>query len=378
MDKVCCDTLRSNRPWPVLEGKIQDFSTEQILARANLKVGEVDLLVGGPPCQPFSKSGYWKTGDAQRLDDPRAKTLEEYMRVLEETLPTAFLIENVYGLAYKGKDEGLVYLQERLDEINARRGTKYSFEWKVINTVYYGVPQIRERVFIVGHIDGKTFIFPNPLVSPELTATDPEIMNQEYYRCAWDAIGDLDDPNADPSKSQVGGKWGKLLPSIPEGKNYLWHTNRGGGKELFGWRTRYWSFLLKLSKQLPSWTIQAQPGSAIGPFHWKNRRLSMREMSRLQTFPDDVVIGGGTSNVQRQIGNAVPSLIMEILGRSILEQFFGRKISGELKLLPKKLRPIPSNEPVFTPPANIRPAPVSARALREETLVRPSLVSQSS
>ena len=76
---------------------------------------------------------------------------------------------------------------------------------------------------------------------------------------------------------------GGLLPSIPEGENYLWHTNRGGGLQLFGWRTRYWSFLLKLAKSLPSWTIQAQPASAIGPFHWRSRKLTTREMCRLQT-----------------------------------------------------------------------------------------------
>ena len=73
----------------------------------------------------------------------------------------------------------------------------------------------------------------------------------------------------------MGGKWADLLPSIPEGENYLWHTARGGGMPLFGWRTRYWSFLLKLAKDRPSWTIQAQPGPATGPFHWTNRRLSV-------------------------------------------------------------------------------------------------------
>ena len=83
-----------------------------------------------------------------------------------------------------------------------------------------------------------------------------------------------------------------LLPTIPEGQNYLWHTERGGGEPLFGWRRRYWSFLLKLAKDLPSWTIQAQPGPATGPFHWDNRRLSVREMARMQTFPDNVVIKG--------------------------------------------------------------------------------------
>ncbi len=99
--------------------------------------------------------------------------------------------------------------------------------------------------------------------------------------------------------------------------------------------SRYWSFLLKLHPEKPSWTIQAQPGTAIGPFHWNNRRLTMREMARIQTFPDDVEVLGGNSNVQKQIGNAVPSAIGELLGKEIRRQFFGEKVSSKnLKLIP--------------------------------------------
>ena len=368
MDKHCCNTLRVNRPWPVMEGKIETFPTDSILETAALKSREAALLVGGPPCQPFSKSGYWKTGDALRLNDPRANTLEEYMRVLEETLPYAFILENVYGLAYKGKDEGLLFLQDRLDRINKRKKTHYSFTWKVLNASHYGVPQVRERVFIIGSRDGKVFHFPQPTLSPAIEASPEGLFASEDYRCAWDAIGDLDDPEEEALPSKVGGRWGDLLPSIPEGKNYLWHTNRGGGKELFGWRTRYWSFLLKLSKEMPSWTIQAQPGTAIGPFHWKNRRLTMREMARLQTFPDNVDVLVGNSSVQRQIGNAVPSLLAEVLGRAILDQYFSSAVNEPLTLLSPRRRPIPKAEDVYPVPKKYRPVPVSARALREERL----------
>ena len=368
MEKNCCNTLRANRDWPVLEGKIEEFSTKTVLKEGNLKPKEAALLVGGPPCQPFSKSGYWRNGDALRLSDPRANTLEEYMRVLEEALPHAFIIENVYGLAYKGKDEGLVFLQERLDAINKKKKTKYTFTWKVVNAAHYGVPQVRERVFIIGSRDGKRFIFPQPILSMAVLSQPEGLFNYDQYRCAWDAIGDLDNPIDTAFPSQVGGKWGELLPSIPEGKNYLWHTNRGGGKDLFGWRTRYWSFLLKLSKSMPSWTIQAQPGTAIGPFHWKNRRLTMREMARLQTFPDNVEVLGGTSNIQRQIGNAVPSLVAEVLGKEILEQYFGTSTSKTLKLLPPLRRPIPEAEKLYPVPQFYKPVPVSARAQRDEKL----------
>ncbi len=119
------------------------------------------------------------------------------------------------------------------------------------------------------------------------------------------------------------------------GENYLWHTERGGGLPLFGWRRRYWSFLLKLAKNRPSWTVQAQPGPATGPFHWDNRRLSMRELCRLQTFPDDVVIFGGRTSIQKRVGNAVPSLLAEVLGRGIRKQLLGHRVQNRNpKLLP--------------------------------------------
>lgn len=337
MDAHSCETLRQNRPdWGVIEAKIEDVPTKQILSLAGLKRREPDLLHGGPPCQPFSKSAFWINGDVKRLKDPRAKTLHEYMRVLEETLPRVFLLENVFGLAYKGKDEGLQFLKKRIEEINRRHGTKYSFSWDVINAADFGVPQIRERVFIIGARDGKIFKFPKPrFYDPE---NPPEsVVDMLPYRTAWDALHDLTESRKDTEMAKVGGRWGILLPTIPEGSNYLFHSERGDGKRIFKWRSRYWSFLLKLAKNRPSWTIQAQPGSAIGPFHWNNRRLTTREMARLQTFPDDVQIAGDRGSVQRQIGNAVPSAIGELLGREIRRQFFGERLRMDyLKLIPEK------------------------------------------
>jgi DNA (cytosine-5)-methyltransferase 1 len=355
MDGWCCKTLRHNRPeWKVLEGKVEDYSSKEILKTSGLSPKEADLLIGGPPCQPFSKSGYWVKGDVDRLKDPRANTLAEYMRILEDTLPKAFILENVFGLAYKGKDEGLVYLQERLEEINKKKKTKYTFSWRVINTAHFGVPQIRERVFIVGSRDGFEFSFPESrFYDPEDPKEQTNVFGnfeKEPFRTAWDALNDITDLDESPTPSKVGGQWGDLLPSIPEGLNYLHHTERGEGRPIFKWRSRYWSFLLKLSKNRPSWTIQAQPGSAIGPFHWNNRRLKMREMARIQTFPDDVEVLGGVSEVQKQIGNAVPSAIAEMLGLEIRRQFFGHKVnSTDLSLIPSKAK----IEPVETKVARV-------------------------
>ena len=342
-DAVACRTMRLNRPdWGIIEGNIHDVSSAQILEVASLKPGEADVLIGGPPCQPFSKSSYWVNGDALRLDDPRADTLTAYLRVLRDTRPKAFLLENVYGLAYKGKDEGLKHLLEGIEQINRDVGTSYSVSWKMLNAAAYGVPQIRERVFLIGSRDGTQFRFPAPThaAREEIDLLD----GRAPYRTAWDAIGDLPDWPNEPSLD-VGGKWGELLPTIPEGQNYLWHTNRGGGLRLFGWRTRYWSFLLKLAKNQPSWTIQAQPGSAIGPFHWLSRKLSSREMCRIQTFPDDLVFDCGRTDLQKMLGNAVPSLLAEVLAREIRRQLLSDTTRlGALHLLPPVRLPAPAPE----------------------------------
>jgi DNA (cytosine-5)-methyltransferase 1 len=350
-DPAACNALRLNRKWPVIEKRIQRVSARDILKTAGLKVGEADVLIGGPPCQPFSKSGYWKRGDALRLKDPRADTLHEFLRILAGTKPRAFLLENVPGLAFDQKSEGLQHLLDGIKVVNQRAHTKYKVYWRVLNAADYGVPQLRERVFLVGARDGAPFMFPEPAFFPPELATD----GRQTYRTTWDALGDLP-PDSDNESLIVGGKWGGLLPSIPEGHNYLWHTPRGQGEPIFGWRTRYWCFLLKLAKNRPSWTIQAQPGTAIGPFHWRNRRLTAAELCRLQTFPDGLRFEGSRSEVQRLLGNAVPSLITEILGWEMRRQLLGlRGKPRKLKLLPPARDDQPELEEVAPVPESYRP-----------------------
>ncbi|HEX5750059.1 MAG TPA: DNA cytosine methyltransferase [Archangium sp.] len=315
MDADCCRTLKANRKdWPLMENDLTKVSTDKILEKAGLEKGQAALVIGGPPCQPFSKAGYWKRQDTLRLADPRANTLEHFLRVVEEAQPQAVLLENVVGLGYRGKDEGLQMLLKEFERINHRTGSNYIPKYKILNAADFGVPQIRERLFVIAARDGRAFTFP----SPTHASSPPPDSALEKYRTAWDAIGDL--KNDTSPELKVKGKWADLLPSVPEGSNYLHHTPEGEGEPLFGWRCRYWSFLLKLSKQLPSWTIPAQPGPASGPFHWKNRRLSMRELCRLQTFPNEVNILGSINTIQRQVGNAVPSLLAEVLARAIRTQ----------------------------------------------------------
>ena len=106
------------------------------------------------------------------------------------------------------------------------------------------------------------------------------------------------------------------LKQIPPGKNYFALTKRDGHPNpKFEANKRFWSFLLKLHPSLPSWTIAAQPGPWVGPLHWNNRRLRVPEIAALQTFPEDYKFIGSRRSIQKQIGNAVPSL----LGKSVIE-----------------------------------------------------------
>jgi DNA (cytosine-5)-methyltransferase 1 len=362
MDAASCRTLRLNRGWPVIERDIHQVTSKELLRTAKLKVGQADVLIGGPPCQPFSKSGYWARGDALRLDDARADTLSAYLRMLRDIQPKAFLLENVYGLAYKGKSEGLDRILSGIDQINRETGANYHPVWKVVDTASYGVPQHRERVFIVASRDGKAFRF------PKVTHGAPDDLllgaDIEPYRTTWDALGDLPERPDDPTL-KMRGKWADLLPSIPEGENYLWHTPRGGGEPLFGWRTRYWSFLLKLAKSRPSWTIQAQPGPATGPFHWTNRRLSVQELCRLQTLPSGLRFDCGRNDAQRMLGNAVPSLVAEVIAREIRSQLLGKPVQKKKLQLLRPRRNLPP------PPQRVSKVPAAYRALAGEHAEHP-------
>lgn len=348
MDSRCVQTLRANRPWPVIERDIGHVTTEELLEAAGLAAGEADVLIGGPPCQPFSKSGFWATGQSRRLDDPRATTIDHYLRILGEARPRAFLLENVEGLGFKGKDEGLERIREAIRAINAAHGTAYEPAIAVVSAADHGVPQLRRRLLVVGSRDGAPFEFPRPSHVDSAEAQPGD--NRPRWATAWDALHDLPAPK-DPELA-VKGKWAGLLPSIPEGQNYLHHTERGAGEPLFGWRRRYWSFLLKLAKNQPAWTLQAQPGPATGPFHWSSRRLSMREMARLQTFPDGFEVKGSIADAQRQLGNAVPSLLAEVMARAIRAQLLGSPIEDDGPTLAVAAAPFtPPEEPTTDVPA---------------------------
>ena len=280
-----------------------------------------------------------------------ATTLHALVELIEAALPEVLLIENVTGFLRTGSGNsisGLDVLTAGLARLNVKHGVTYQPHVLNLDAADYGVPQHRRRVFVIASRDGGDFCSPTPT-----HGRSPSVNDGRRFATTWDAIGDLAAGEAGPPAT---GAWAELLPSIPEGGNYQFHTARGDGEPLFGWRTRYWTFLLKLAKNRPSWTIQAHPGSATGPFHWSNRRLSLRELARLQTFPDRWEFAGGATAGLRQIGNAVPVAVGELLGIEIRRQLLGHPVtSTPLANIPRQRYDCPSPE---------EPMPVPDRYLR--------------
>lgn len=318
------ETLVANFPGTTtLTGDIRKVDTDQILESAGLRVREPVLLIGGPPCTPFSKSGFWLEQKRESLD-PNASLLDEYVRVVRETRPESFILENVQGLTYKTHRVQFERLLKSLGELG------YNPQWRVLLAADYGVPQLRRRVFVVGRRDGERFEFPEPTHSgwserdrkidatkiPHVTASDAFVGLPRLVPVSDDEI--------------VDGQYGELAAEVPPGQNYLWHTDRYDGRNRFEWRSRYWTFLLRLDPNRPSSTLQAQPGPWVGPFHWENittgsgaeraRRLRVNEMLRLMSFPDDFKIAGSRADVQRQLGNAVPVELGKVVVRALMSQ----------------------------------------------------------
>ncbi len=333
VDEDCCDTIISNRKWNTVHAPIESLRNEDLKKLSQLRPKELDLLIGGPPCQPFSKSAYGTVADLQGFDDDRANTVREYLRVVELLLPRAFIIENVPQFISGKNVRTKQYIQRMISRINTQKRTNYRLSFCQLNAAWFGVPQLRERLFIVASRDGKPFEIPSPRF---LWKEDPDLGIQKY-RSAWDALG-ADTNNVETmGELAVGGKWGTLLKTVPPGQNYLWHTARGGGQNIFKWRARYWNFLLKLHPMQPSWTIAAHPGQHTGPFHWGNRRLTVNELKALQTIPKAYRFYGSGTSIRRQIGNGVPSALGELLGKEVRRQFFDQRVTSEnLLLIPKR------------------------------------------
>jgi len=325
MDPIAVETLNLNRErfFPRL-GEVRplditQLDPDEILEKLSASRGDIDLLAGGPPCVAFSKSGFHLEYKRAGLD-PRANLLEDYVRFLAALMPKAFVMENVFGLAYRNQSRRF------FNRLRASIGDLgYSLNYGILNAADYGVPQNRQRLFLVGARDGTELDLPQPThwgeherrVRPSWAA------HLKPHVTAAQAFEDLD-TSPEPTEA-VKGKYGHLLPGIPAGGNYLFYTAHEGHPEpLFEWRSRYWTFLLKLSPERPAPTIQGQPGPYVGPFHWESRRLRIPELKRLHGFPDDYEFAGTRRDVQLQVGNAVPPPMARVIGQGIRAQLSGR------------------------------------------------------
>lgn len=326
-DQDAADSMEKNAPayfpelrevlradlYPLAGGGVDGIKTADILQAGGLVHGESpDLLVGGPPCVAFSKSGFWLDWKRDGVD-PAASLLQAYTRVLAEARPRYFILENVYALTFNNKASRPAFTRLRA-EIEA---AGYACTWRVLNAADHGVPQARPRLFMVGARRGEVLPdLPEPTHqgSWERRSTGPS--DGLPHVTAGQVLTGLEAP-VEPEEV-VRGRWGHLLPEIPPGENYLHFTaERGHPDPIFEWRSRYWSFLLKLDPDRPAPTIQAQPGPNVGPFHWDNRRLRVPELRRLFTFPDDYEFVGRRASVQAQLGNSVPPLLAERVAEQV-------------------------------------------------------------
>jgi DNA (cytosine-5)-methyltransferase 1 len=308
-------TMEKNFPHlasPVIKADILDVSTRDLLRAAGLRGrARPELLIGGPPCTPFSKSGFWLEWKRAGLD-PDASLLQAYTRVLREARPRKFILENVYALTYNNQASRGAYerLLREIDEAG------YDYRAKVLNAADFGVPQSRPRLFVIGAERGERLPdHPDPTHGGSWegrrtgTADRPHVTTAEAFEGLY----------TDPEREEtLRGAYGHLLADIPPGENYLHYTaERGHPDPLFAWRSRFWSFLLKLHPDKPSPTIQAQPGSNVGPFHWDNRRLRLGEVKRLFTFPDSFEFVGSRGSAQYMLGNSVPVLLAQRVAEAV-------------------------------------------------------------
>ncbi len=313
IDADCIRTLKANEiifgETEIIEGDLHKIDSRIFSEIVNKHKHRKLIVIGGAPCQPFSKAGYWVGNDTRKgINDPRATLVDEYLRVVIDIQPDGFVFENVESLLHPTNKS----IVDKFIEIIEESGYKY----KIIraNALDYGVSQKRKRLFIIG--TKGTFKREDPIK----THGDPEtclITGLKPYESVGPIIEDFaGDEYFEEYEVTKGGTYYEDLCQVPPGQNYKALTAWAGYPDpKFVADKRFWSFLLKLSPDMPSWTITAQPGPWVGPFHWDNRRLRVPEIAAIQTFPRNYQFCGNRRSIQKQIGNAVPCL----MGKAMIE-----------------------------------------------------------
>ncbi len=287
----------------------------QLRKGLGLRRGELDLIIGGPPCQGFTTAGsrFW--------NDPRNKLIQNYANALEVFYPRWFMMENVEGILTTAQG---TYVVECLKKMIA---LGYTVSLKKIYMQEYAVPQRRKRVIIVGNREGKVFDFPEPLEC----ASGSIYKNSSFT--LWDAINDLelcDIPEIDHIRRQETGvqlerisalKIGQSMKDLPEHLRHKSFQRRASRRVCDGTpsekRGGAPSGLKRLSYHEPCLTItSAAPSEFVHPV--QNRMLTIRECARIQTFPDSFLFCGTDAQKILQIGNAIPPVFAEQMAEQII------------------------------------------------------------
>ena len=332
LNSIACKTLHANAKYhgEIVEGDICSLTGSDLRKIAGLKQKEPLVIVGGPPCQPFSKAAYWtesgedaayrraraKGIEAERpapptevKDDNRRDLVMEFWRLVVESNANGFVFENVPSIKHPRNRpiyEGLV---------KKAREAGYEITEMTARAAAFGVAQTRERVVLLGSKKCK------PVAPPEThyIAENGDLLLPSAVT-AGEALDGFNRPEFFEPEEVISGRWAQHLAEVPPGGNYKALTEWAGHPNpTFVAETRFWNFLLKLSPSRPSWTIAASPGPWTGPFHWENRRLRTPELAALQGFPREYIVEGPRRERIRQIGNAVPVPLAEAMIRSILE-----------------------------------------------------------
>lgn len=326
------ETIRVNRPTlPVLDREVERTPTDEILAAAGVRAGEVELIAGGPACQSFSTAG-----KRQSVGDPGGRLFFDFMRVVEEAKPRFFLMENVRGLlsaavqhrplAKRGEGHPPLSREEELgsafQQMTERiRRSGYHAVFDVLNAANFGVAQTRLRLVIVGSRDGVPISMPTPSHDKDGLHGLPQ------WRTVREALLGLDDSK--PEFNEFPPSQRDYFKLIPSGGNWkdlptnIINDALGGAAASWGGRT---GFFRRLAWDQPSPTLNTDPKSkATSLCHPEELRpLSVREYARIQGFSDDWIIRGSTGEKYRQLGNAVPVNLASAVGKTIVQSLKSR------------------------------------------------------
>jgi len=340
-----CETIRSNRnagrlssKLKIFEGDISDIEPRDVMHAVGIKPGEIDVLIGGPPCQTFSTAGR-----RQSVGDPRGTLLWQFLRYVEAMQPRFFLMENVRGLISaairhrpiaKRPEKGGPPLEPdeepgsvvRLFAEDLQRLSKtYHMDCFEVNAVNYGAPQLRERAIFIGNRYNSVVDFPNPTHGrPGVEDLQRALFDGGQALVPWatlrDAIGGLDDPG--PVVMDFSPRKKEYLAMVPPGSNWrslpveVQQESMGRAWHAKGGRSGWWR---RLSFELPCPTLVTMPNHASTSLCHPTevRALSLLEYALIQEFPRNWTFCGRASEQYAQVGNAVPVRLGEVAGEVI-------------------------------------------------------------